>query len=183
MTFDRWQVYRSKHAQAVADLANGGRPMNAVVFSVDRFVMDIRVPVGGFADRVKGIAFAFLCAVATGRHFFIDWKTPTRLVNAYAPADINWWAVQELVDARGPGAKCDWVDYGFSEEVINSIKAGRLEEDLFQKQAVATVWMNLWRPDVSGRRDRGGRLARIRHHDHGHRIALWQRIRRGRSIR
>ncbi len=48
--------------------------------------------VGGFADRLKGVATAFYLAVATDRYFMIDWPDPRPLETDLTAADIQWRA-------------------------------------------------------------------------------------------
>lgn len=54
----------------------------------------------GLGDRLRGIAFAFLLAVATDRLFFIDWplskSAPFQLNSAIIPSAINWQVPENL---------------------------------------------------------------------------------------
>lgn len=88
---------------------------------------------GGLADRLKGIVTAFSLALATGRIFVIDWRTPHPLRRNLQPNEYNWMfefhekrlqpsAEPVLIDARhdtAPAAK------------IHSTPIDRIEYELF----------------------------------------------------
>ena len=141
-----WDTYLAAHATAVKRMEQGFEPGRVIVFSVDRFVNETRVPVGGFADRLKGICYSYLIALATDRAFFIDWRRPTPLANTYLKPTIQWEASDAMIAARPQGVKCDWIDYGFSDELAAAIEAGRLEEDYFLNHDLVTMWANQFRP-------------------------------------
>ena len=61
-------------------------------FSVDRFVNEKPVPVGGFADRIKGLCTAVLFSIGTGRKLEIEWDSPFPLREIYAQSDFDWEA-------------------------------------------------------------------------------------------
>lgn len=143
-----WITYARRHKE-VAESWHAGHPTGRVlVFSVDRFVLNTRVPVGGFADRIKGITTALMCALVTDRSLFIDWTTPTPLAGTHVPAEIDWSPSPEMVSRRPESRSCDWVDSGFSAEIQSAIRTGRLESDIFGEAQIVTQWINLYRPDM-----------------------------------
>lgn len=140
-----WDSYVTRHREVAARIREQGVPADCLVFSVERYFGSDKVAVGGLADRIKGIAFLLVCAIATNRAFFIDWSTPSPLTNTYAPQDIDWRAPTSLITGRGEGRVLDWIDQGFSEKVTGAIESGRLEEEIFSGAPLVTINHNLCR--------------------------------------
>jgi hypothetical protein len=123
--------------------------------------LDQRVPVGGFADRIKGICFGFLVAAAAGRPFFIDWRMPTPLLNTYKPASLDWRPAPALLAQRQGARHCDWVDNGFTDAVVEAMERDQAEADLFQNAPLVFYFGNLFRPHHLSHPNVSARLAAL----------------------
>jgi hypothetical protein len=85
--------------------------------------------VGGFADRLKGICFAYSVALLTDRSFHIEWSRPCPLEDLLSQS-MRDWRIDESLKASiaATASRFDWVDSGFSAEL--STKFGTPHENL-----------------------------------------------------
>lgn len=61
-----------------------------LIYSTHRYWKGERAHVGGFADRLKGIIFAYFLAKITNRDFYIEWKDPFEIESIFRPNGVDW---------------------------------------------------------------------------------------------
>jgi hypothetical protein len=119
--------------------------MKTLTYSIER--RDARGQtrlVGGFADRLKGIAFAYALALLTRRSFQIDWSRPCMLEDLMPPQTTDWRITESLATRLSSAPRFDWVDDGFTESIANLVSGplDRLDATLFEEQADVVVHAN-----------------------------------------
>jgi hypothetical protein len=120
-----WERYASYHqAQRRQLLAGSSVCGRTLTYSVHRNLNGIGV--GGYSDRLKGIAFAFVAAAASRRALFIDWRTPFPLSEILVPRIINWKPIP-IADKR---RTVDLIDV-VSDGMLAEFRSGRFDETLF----------------------------------------------------
>ncbi len=107
-------------------------PADTITFSVNRFENGRRVPVGGFADRLKGLIGCYWLAVLLNKRFAIDWTYPDCLSSYYdLSPSAHFAADNEDYSAADPCINL--IDGNYSSNPINvenTLKSCRNISDL-----------------------------------------------------
>ncbi len=130
--------YRAFH-EAVA---SGATEAGALVFSTEFHLGQCKRPVGGFADRLKGMLSCALMAILTERLFFADWRTPFDVTGYFNAPKIRWNNSQLLAQMRDP-IIVDAIDNENYSRYDRYIWANQGSPDMFDGHRYVRVHTNI----------------------------------------
>lgn len=105
----------------------------SLIYTTKRLVGGQLKPVGGFADRIKGLIFCYIASLICERRFLVDWGGEAPITDWFKPNEINWYLPEdEAASLRLESPVIDLVDKKFTPR----LKA--------QLSASSESWVNLF---------------------------------------